>query len=129
MAKCNYIKGQHRKVCIGDLDRKIEIYSRAIKPPADDQDMQHGQEYTLKYKPYAMIKTLRGITTFDGIEITGVEALEIFIRYDSRVTTQDFVRLDGKNISIKSIEDLDRRKEFMRLICVEEGDKDRAASL
>lgn len=129
MTVCQKIRGYRRKVCLGDLDRQIEIYERDIQSPTDQNFMMHEQEYSLKAKPWAMINTLRGVTTFDDIEISGINALEIFIRHNPLITTEDFVRIDGKNIQITSIEDLDRRKEFMRLICIDRGDADKQASL
>lgn len=129
MPQCVTIRAKHRNVCAGDMDRRIEIYSRYIQSPLDETDMMHDQEYTLKASPWAIVQTLRGITTFDGIEISGIEALEVYIRYNPSITSEDFVRIDGKNIRIRSVEDLDRRKEFMRLVCIEEGMASNKASL
>lgn len=129
MAVCTYIRGKKRKICTGDLDRQIEIYTRSIQTPLDSNFMEHSELYTLKAKPWAMIMTRDGITTFDGIEIAGVQAYEIYIRYNASITTEDFVQINGRNIQIASVEDLDLRHEFMRLMCIDKGSVNKEAAL
>lgn len=110
------------------MDRVIKIYERNIQTPLSNE-MEHSQEYKLKASPWALVKTLDGITTFDNIEISGVRAYEIYIRYNATITAEDFVQIDGRNIKIDSVEDLDLKHEFMRLVCVDKGDKLQEAAL
>ena len=127
--KCQTIRSRKRRVCAGDLDTQIEIFDRNIRAPDSFSGWQHNQDYTPKATPWALVKSLNGIATFDGINLSGVQSLEIFIRYRDDVTAEDFVRIDGQNIEITSVEDLDRRKEFLRLVCLDRGAVEKEASL
>lgn len=128
MAVCRKIRAVKRQICIGDLRKKININTRAIVPPVDGDFTQHGQNYTIRSSPHAMVKTLNGIDTFDGVEISGVDAIAVWIRFDATVTGEDFVRFGTKNYSVRSAENLDQRGEFTKLICIFEGDQSKAGA-
>lgn len=127
--RCETIQSRKRRVCAGDLNHRIEIFDRDIQAPNAGSAWAHRQQYTPKASVWAAVRTLNGVATFDGINLAGVQSLEAFIRYRSDVTAGDFLRIDGQNIEITSVEDLDRRREFLRLVCLDRGDANQEAAL
>lgn len=131
MATCEKIRAKRRKICVGDLTRRVQIYRRSLQPVTQSSDGQVSQGYELVAEPYAMIESRNAITTFDGITISDIEAYRIYVRFDSRIKYSDdlYVRLNGENIQIRAVENLDARNEFVALVCVNQGDETRAGAL
>ena len=127
MPKCITIRRNKRKVCIGDLNTEITIQSRNIKPPATT-GVDFSETFTGKATVWALVNTVSGKTMFDG---TGVErdvTHEIYIRYLSGVTSEDWILLNGQRLDILPLEDLDERNEFMKLRCTNRGTTANAAN-
>ncbi len=120
MAKCQFVKRKHRKICIGDLDTLIKLQSRNIVAPffnsVDfDEDFQDSAEV------WALIETQTGRTVFDGVDTDINITHNIIIRYDVAVTAETWIELDSERIDIVFVEDLESRKEWMKLLCTTRG--------
>lgn len=126
MPVCKKIRGQRRKVCIGDLDRLIDIKDRNIQEPGniDDSNRYYFTEaFTEGVNPqaWAMRISVDGKTIFDGQNIEQVVTDEFYIRYDANITAEFWIEDDGDRFDILNVENLDGRKEFMKLVCTDRG--------
>lgn len=120
MPSCSSIKRKQRKVCIGDLDTEITIQSRSIASP-DSNGVDFDETFTGKATVWALVNTVSGKTMFDGSGVERDVTHEIYIRYVSGVTSEDWILLNGKRLDILPVEDLDERNEFMKLNCSFKG--------
>ena len=115
------IRRKRRKYSIGDLRDAIKIQTRAMQAPEFGQS-----DYDLDFSDvpdtWASIETKTGKTVFDGVgldlEITHV----IGIRYDVDVTAEASIELDdGERLDIKKVDNLEKRNEWMELLCTSRG--------
>ena len=120
MPSCSSIKRKKRKVCIGDLDTEITIQSRDITSPYSN-NVDFTETFTGKATVWALINTVSGKTMFDGSGIERDVTHEIYIRYISGVTSEDWILHNGQRLDILPVEDLDERNEFMKLKCSNRG--------
>ena len=68
-----------------------------------------------------MIESMNGETIFDGTNTERVVTHRIYIRYLPGVTAEAWILFDGVRYNILDVEDLDARKEWLRLRCTIRG--------
>jgi len=120
MAKCQFIKRKHRKVCIGDLNTLIKLQSRDIVAPLFDS-VDFDENFQDTAEVLALIETQTGRTVFDGVDTDINITHKIVIRYDATVTSETWIELAGKRVDIIFVENLESRNEWMLLFCVMRG--------
>lgn len=129
MARCQPIKRKHRKPCIGDMDTLITLENRVIEAP-DFDTVDFDETFTAPNPPvWSLVQTVKGKTFFDS---TGTEfdvTHWIYIEFDSTVTAETWVKLDdGRRLDILDTEDLEERREFLLLQCVDRGSTEASKS-
>lgn len=116
------VRIRNRHVCIGDLRKRIKVFTRSITPPpfgVTDFDEDFEPDATV----WAAVNTINGKTFFDGVSIVDVALThEVFIRYRSDVDSDTWLELDNRRLKIVSFEIMDESKEWLRLLCAERGD-------
>lgn len=120
MSKCVRIKKKKRKICIGDLRDLITLQNRSIQPP-EFGEVDYVENFNDTGTVFSLINTVSGTTYFDGVNTETPITHEIYIRFDPTVTAETWVEFDGKRIDILSVEHLDERKEWLKLICNDRG--------
>lgn len=109
-----------KQVCIGDLKHRIVLHTRTLKEPGfgevNPTENFGGDEV------WARVKTAAGKVLFNGVT-DEVLTHEIFIRYNPKVTSQTWIEFRDRNFRIVNVEDYNEENEFMRLRCIERGDK------
>jgi SPP1 family predicted phage head-tail adaptor len=119
MAKCKIIRTNKRKICLGDLDKRIILQNRNIAAPVYGS-VNFDENFTTIATVWAGINTVGGKTFFDGVS-DRVITHEIFIRYDATVTASTWIEFENRRIDILNVEDWEERHEYMKLICNERG--------
>ncbi len=120
MAQCKFIKRSHRKICAGDLDTEITLENRDIVPPlAGEVDFE--EDFTNSVPVFSKVETTIGKTVFDGVNTDTVITHKITIRFDSTVTTETWILLNGNRINIVQTENLEQRNEWLFLLCTDRG--------
>ena len=127
--KCERINIKNRKVCYGDLNRKIVIETRSIKPPSDDDDFDYGQEFTESQTVWATVQTTSGKDIFDGANMIGTATHLFFIKYISGLTSESMITWQNEKYRILRLENLDENNEFVKLYCNIRGTKDNEVNL
>ncbi len=120
MAVCKPVKGQVRRVCIGDLDRVITLQTRSLTASLTATDASE----TFVDDPgevFAMIKTVSGEVFFDGVDPERAVTHHFYIYFDETITSEIWVLFNNERFDVLSTEDLDERHEFMLLRATNRG--------
>lgn len=122
MSVCVKIKNKKRRLCIGDLDRKIKVQARSIVPPASGS-VDFNESFTQVLYVWALVQTTLGSQFFDGVSLPNPFTHKVYIRYRSShvVTAEDWVEIDDVKYDIVDVEDLDERHEYLLLKCKKKG--------
>jgi len=128
MPKCVKIRRKHRQICIGDLDKIIDIQNRSLDDGFDnDTELE---EFTTFLSPWSMLETVKGIFVVDEVNGGDIEVTHRFtIRFpDDAITGENWILFKEKRYSILSQQNFEELDEFLQLLCVEKGSKDRKAA-
>lgn len=122
------LRKRTRAACIGDLRDRVVIQDRRIAEPnfgAVDFD----ELFKCEKGRWALVETVIGKVLFAGIGTDVAVTHSVVIRHDPSVSSESWVLLEsGNRLDVMSVEDLDERRRFDRLLCVEKGKKTTAAS-
>jgi len=121
MPVCSYKKRKNRKICIGDLDTEITIDSRDITPPSG-YSVDFVETFTGTVVAWALIETVSGKSIFDSTNIERTLTHNIYIRFITGLTAENWIVLKGQRVDIIEVEDYENRSEFMVLKCNDRGD-------
>lgn len=125
--QCTTIRIKKRKLCAGDLRHRIELSNRKLVAP-----LFNSVDFQENFKPNttvsAAIETVTGKVYFDGASIENPITHIIYIRFDPTVTASTWIIFDERRLDILKVEDLDERKEFLKLTCLDRGLVSREAS-
>lgn len=119
--------GKRRKVCIGDLNKRIGLQVRTLTEPLDgvaDPTLVFGTATEV----WAKIETSTGKTIFDGINTDVNITHTIFIRFRSDVDETTWIAYNSIRYDIKRVENYEEVSEFLRLSCVIRGPTSQKAS-
>lgn len=122
---------RRRRVCVGDLDSRVQVLHRSQVPPVSGSvdaafafQAVSGDGYV-----WARVETTGGKTVFDGVAGDRRVTHEVTIRKMAGVTSSSWVLLeDGQRLDVVLAENLDERGEFLLLRCDARGDAAKAAS-
>ncbi len=120
MPKCSKIRRKKRQVCLGDLDKQIQLQDRDITPPVFGS-ADFDEKFTNTDLVWAAIQTVNGKTFFDNVGVETNITHIIYIRYDAAVTSETWVLFDLRRFDILDTENLEERDEFLKLTCVDRG--------
>ncbi len=109
---------------------RIRILDRQITEPkfgAVDFDAQFGKSFGVER--WASIETVAGKTVFAGVGVDVAVTHRITLRFDKCVNSESWIIFDDDTrVDVIMVEDLDERHEWLRLLCVDRGDKAEEAS-
>lgn len=120
MGRCTFVRPKKRKLCIGDLDTLIEIQSRELVVPffeSTDFDLN----FTPNFQAWAAIETVNGQVFFDGTNEERRITHNIYIQYNSTVTAESWILLNGRRLDILEVNNLDEQDKWLLLICTDRG--------
>ena len=126
MAK-TLVRRPRRKLCVGDLDKRVILQTRKIKEP-DFGATDFGEDFVKSDEVWASVKTTSGKVIFDGVAADVRITHEIGIRYNPDVTSETWIILGGNQLDVALVDNLEERNEWMILLCTDRGDKDKEAS-
>ena len=127
MAVCKVQQRTHKRVCIGSLNRRVEIYVRNIKAPAKGS-VDFSDEFTLKKTVWAMIESVSGETMFNASNIETVVTHQFYIRYIPGVDIVDVIVYGGLRYKIVNVENLNNENYFLLIKTSDRGDSDLPAN-
>ena len=120
-----------KRVCIGQLDKPIQIESRNIQAPANKtpQDVDADEIFENRVHVWANIKTLSGEAIFDGVNIEQtITHIFTFNYLGFEISTLDWVIYDNRRFKIMSVENINEDNIFTAVRCVDRGIDTKEAS-
>jgi head-tail adaptor len=129
MTQRQSIKSQKKKICISDLNKKIEIQTSSFQN-SDAPNTDSGLVFNTIATPYAMIKTINNINYNNGVNADSSITHLFYIRFNSSLNffQELFVRYDNRIFNIESIENIGEENKYFMLSAVERGREDKEAS-
>jgi SPP1 family predicted phage head-tail adaptor len=100
-------------VSVGELDRVVTLLEPTFTP--NDRGGAPVPTYT-ETDVYGMVKPFRDTRGLQESGLTFNEAVRVIIRFGTAVTPQWKVSIDGKDFTIHTVEDIDRKKQFNEII-------------
>lgn len=122
--KCQSIKKNIKKVCIGHYDKRIKIQTSSIIPNNAPNSVST-VGFTTIVTVWAMIKTNTAREFVDGVNIeTGINT-DFYIRYNSSIPLdkQLWIEYNNNLYKIKNVDNIDKDDKTIILRSVEKGDK------
>lgn len=122
--KCQSIKKNINKICIGDLNHRIKIQTTSITSNNAPNSLST-VAFTTVAEVWAMIKTNTAREFIDGVNIENGLNTDFYIRYTSSISLsqQLWVEYDGNLYKITNLDNIDKDNKIIRLRAIEKGDK------
>ena len=122
--KCQSIKKNINKVCIGDFDKRIKIQTSSITANNAPNTLSSVQ-FTTIATVWSMIKTNTAREFIDGVNIENGLNTDFYIRYNSSIplNQQLWVEYNNNLYKITNTDNIDKDDKIIRLRSVEKGDK------
>ena len=114
MATCKKIKRLSERVCIGSLNKKINIHTRELKPPTGT-GVDYDEEFVVIENVWSMIETVAGKVFFDGTNTDQSITHNFYIRYivGVTITAENWIEYNGNRFDIINVENLDEGNRFI----------------
>lgn len=130
MATCIKLSRTKTEVCIGNMTKRISIFTRALTTPSDPTgfNVDYTESFTLLSEVWAMLQTPKGQTIFDGLGVEKIISDVFYIRYIDGLTSENWITYDGNRYDIQMVEDIEQNNLFQQLSCVVRGDDTLSAS-
>lgn len=122
--KCQSIKRNLNKVCIGDFNKRIKIQTTSITPNNSPNSLSN-VGFTTIATIWAMIKTNTAREFIDGVNIEAGINTDFYIRYNSSIPLdkQLWIEYDNNLYKITNTNNIDKDNKIVRLRSIEKGDK------
>ena len=122
------VRKRNRSSCVGDLRDRVVLHDRRLVEPVFGSSAL-SEKFTASQVAWAAVSTTTGKTLFDGVSTDRVITHEVLLRFDPCVTSETWLVIDsGHRLDVVKVEDLDERHEWLRLLCVDVGLADLAAT-
>ena len=122
--KCQSIKKNINKICIGDFNHRIKIQTTSIIANNAPNSLST-VAFTTIAEVWAMIKTNTAREFIDGVNIENGLNTDFYIRYTSSISLsqQLWIEYDGNLYKITNVDNIDKDNKIIRLRAIEKGDK------
>ena len=122
--KCQSIKRNVNKVCIGDFREKIKIQTTSISANNAPNGLS-SVAFTTVAEVWAMIKTNASREFVDGVNIENGLNTDFYVRYNSAIplTKQLWIEYKSNLYKITNTDNIDKMDNIVRLRSAEKGDK------
>ena len=98
--KCETVPIKSRKICYGDLNKKIKLQMRSLTEPDDAGEYDYTQEFSNERTVWAAVQTISGKDIFDGTNVIGTATHVFYIKYISELTSEDMIEWQSEKYRI-----------------------------
>jgi head-tail adaptor len=129
MTQCKSIKSQKKRICISDLNKKIEIQTSYFQN-SDAPNTDSGLIFNTILNPWSLVKTRGNINYNNGVNSENSITHLFYIRYNSSLdfTQELFVRYDNRIFKVNTIENIGEENKYFVLYAIERGEEGKKAS-
>ncbi len=126
MPRRSVLHRPRRKVPIGDLRDRVTVHTVTSQPVADGRvEKVFTALFDLDMKVESLGPRLHD---FNAVNIEDVPTHRMTCRHVDQITAEKFIEFDGAYFEIKTIENVEGRKEYLILSCRQTGAVDKEAS-
>ena len=120
MVACKKIIITKPKICIGDLNKKIIVYTRPINAPfRNSTDITY--DYVEVARVWASIQSIQGDFLIDGVARNDVPTDKIYIRYRDDISSINWLAYNGHYYNILRSQNINGYNDYLSLLCVNTG--------
>lgn len=129
MARCKKIRGSSDKVCIGDMDKQINILTQALTP-SSTSSVDFTEGYVTLATVWALVKTTGSRNQFDSTQLLDERAThDFYIRYRTGITQENVIELNDEYYDILGVWNLQEDSKFIQIRARVRGDKTSSINL
>lgn len=116
MATCKKIRRVDKRVCIGSLNKQIEIQLRELKEPIG-ASVDFDEEFTVVKTVWSMVETVGNKLFFDGTNTDQITTHNFYIRYipSVSITSENWIKYNDELYDIVGTENLNEENRFYKL--------------
>lgn len=96
---------------------KIQRYSESQQAGTEKTN----KDWTTIATVWCDIQPVKGLVTFDTMQIDKTVTTKIFMRYRDYITTELWLYYDSRRFRIRSVRNIDERNRFLELLCEEDS--------
>lgn len=122
---CKKISIPKTYICAGDRKHKIKFYDRNITAPTD---VDFGIDLDNVKIIWCAMKTVKGVTIFDGMNIERDVTHRIYMNYREDITQELQAEYKGKYYEIFDVIDINEEGKTLELPCSVKGSKSKESS-
>jgi len=127
MVACTKIVITKPKICLGDLNKKITLYTRPINAPfRNSPDITY--DYVVVANVWASIQSLQGDFLMDGVARDNTPTDKIYIRYRKDISSINWLGYNGYYYNILRSQNINGDNEYLSLLCVNTGKDTKTAA-
>lgn len=131
MATCVKKRRTKTEVCVGGMNRKIDIFARDLTPPVNPltNEFLATETFTLVANVWAMLETPRGLTIFDQVNTERVISHIFNIRFipNVSITSENWITYKGNRYDIITVVNFETNNLFLQINCSQTADEDKEA--
>jgi len=120
--KCENVIIKRRRLCLGDLNKKIKLLKRKIVSPDNIDEYDYQQDFIETIEVWASIQTISGKDMFDGSELIGTATHIFYLKYIDIDSNDWMIEYKNKFYRIYLVDNMDENDEFLKLYCSVRGD-------
>lgn len=121
MARCNKIGNKNNVVCIGDMNRKVDLLVKTLTP-SGDSGVDYSLTYTVVDTIWAVVRTDEGRDFFDSTQKTGTSQTHTFyVRYRVGITQEHVLKYNDEYYNILKVTNLGEESRFLKLTAAVRG--------
>jgi len=109
---------RNRTISTGEMITPLELFTPIL---VSDGEGGFEYEFNLTATIYGKVMPVRDTRVLENLAITFNEAFDIYIRYDSRVTSQCKLSINGKPFTIHSVENVAFLNRYFKIMCYSNG--------
>jgi SPP1 family predicted phage head-tail adaptor len=127
MTECVNIKLPKPKICIADLNKRVQILKRAIVAPIGESVYMNTAplESTFNFQViatvWAAIKTIKGDAILDSVATNDLPTHWFFMRYRTNVTLDNWLLYQSEYYRVQQVMNLDEYNTILQIKTVKTG--------
>jgi len=134
---CKTLGFPKKKICSGDLNKRITIQSRSLGK-GDFTEVEITETFTDIANVWAAFETVSGFKAFNSVGTNQqgpdqtVGTHRFYVRFQpstSSVTSENWVEFKSQKYKAITVENLDENDEFIAITCIKKGPKTLDANL
>ena len=134
MSRCNFIRFDTPKICIADLNKRVQLVKRAIVAPVgqsiyqNNTPLENTYDFELVATLWAAVKNIKGDAILDGVATNDIPTHWFYTRYRTDVTNDNWLILNGYYYRIMQVQNMMEDNTYLQIKCLKTGETTKGAA-